>query len=241
VVLLHAGIADRTMWSEHVAALAAGGYRVVAPDLPGFGKAPPSPHDGAWLDVLETLDALAIDSATLVGNSFGGAVALRVAAVAPSRVSALVLVSAPPPVLDPSPELRAAWDAEEEALERGDIDAAVAAVLDTWTRPDAPASLRARVEAMQRRAFEVQLAAPDPEELPDPFGDDPAAVLAAIAVPTLVAVGAHDLPDFRAAAGYLAATLPAAQLTTIESAGHLAPLEAPAEFQGLLAAFLARG
>ncbi len=40
VVLIHAGIADRTMWSDHLEPLAAAGYRAVAVDLPGFGKAP---------------------------------------------------------------------------------------------------------------------------------------------------------------------------------------------------------
>jgi pimeloyl-ACP methyl ester carboxylesterase len=37
VVLLHAGVADRTMWSEHLEHLADAGYRAVAMDLPGFG------------------------------------------------------------------------------------------------------------------------------------------------------------------------------------------------------------
>ena len=63
------------------------------------------------------MDALAIDRAALVGNSFGGAVALRAAAVAPDRVTALALISAPAPGVEPSDELEAAWAAEEEALE----------------------------------------------------------------------------------------------------------------------------
>ena len=46
VVLLHAGIADRTMWSEHLDSLAAAGFRVIAPDLPGFGEAPQAPREG---------------------------------------------------------------------------------------------------------------------------------------------------------------------------------------------------
>ncbi len=41
LVLLHAGIADRRMWSEHLAPLAEAGYRAIAIDLPGFGEAPP--------------------------------------------------------------------------------------------------------------------------------------------------------------------------------------------------------
>ena len=37
IVLIHAGIADRTMWSEHLEPLAAAGYHAIAVDLPGFG------------------------------------------------------------------------------------------------------------------------------------------------------------------------------------------------------------
>src|SRR5579859_5782325 len=140
IVLLHAGIADRTMWSEQLQPLAASGYRAVAMDLPGFGEAAvPVGEHAPWIDVLATMDAMEIHDAVLVGNSFGGAVALRAAAVAPERVSALVLVSAPAPDLEPSAELEAAWGAEESALERGDVEAAVAAVVEAWTLPGASA------------------------------------------------------------------------------------------------------
>ena len=81
VILLHAGIADRTMWSEHLDALAGAGFRAVAPDLSGFGEAAVTVGEQApWIDVLATMDALEIHDAILVGNSFGGAVALRAAA-----------------------------------------------------------------------------------------------------------------------------------------------------------------
>jgi 3-oxoadipate enol-lactonase len=84
VVLLHAGIADRRMWSEHLEPLAAAGLRVLAPDLPGFGDAPaPSRVDGPWMDVIATMDAAGIETAALVGSSFGAAVAQRVAVLAP--------------------------------------------------------------------------------------------------------------------------------------------------------------
>src|SRR3954451_15978619 len=157
LVLLHAGIADRTMWSEHLSAFAKAGYRVVAPDLPGFGAAPAAPGEQApWADVLTFLDALGIESATLIGNSFGAAVALRVAAVAPIRVSALVLISAAAPTIEPSAELKKIWEARESALARGDVDGARATVVQAWTRPDAPPELRNRVAQMQRRAYEQQ-------------------------------------------------------------------------------------
>lgn len=239
IVLLHAGIADRTMWAEHLEPLAAAGYRVVAPDHPGFGAAVPVPGGPApWTHLIEMLGALGIDRAVLVGNSFGGAVALRLAVAAPERVAGLVLVSSPPAVLDPSPELAAAWEAEEAALEAGEVDAAVAAVVAAWTLPDGPPAVRERVEAMQRRAFELQLSLPDDEpEPPDPLEQDPAA-LERIDVPALVAVGEHDMPDFLDAARDLARELPRSRpALVIAGAGHLAPLETPEEFRALLLDF----
>ena len=45
VVLLHAGIADRTMWREQLGPIADAGHRVVALDRPGFGEAAMPPED----------------------------------------------------------------------------------------------------------------------------------------------------------------------------------------------------
>ena len=238
LVLLHAGVADRTMWREHLDPLAAAGYRAIALDLPGFGEAHVPPGAQApWNDVLETMAGLGIDQAALVGNSFGGAVTLRVAVVAPVAVSALALISTPPPDLEPSAELRAAWDAEGAALERGDLEAAVQAVVEAWTLPDAGPGLRERVAEMQRRALTVQTEAGEVDEAPDPLERDPG-TLAGVAVPALVAAGERDMPDFLDGAERLARTLPRARHAVIPSAGHLAPLETPEAFRGLLLGFL---
>jgi pimeloyl-ACP methyl ester carboxylesterase len=239
VVLLHAGVADRSMWAEHLQPLAAAGFRVLAMDLPGFGEAPAaSIEDAPWLDVLETMDAAGIARATLVGNSFGGAVAQRVAVLAPERVAALVLISSPAEGIEPSPELDAVWEAEESALGRGDIDAAVRVVVEAWTLPDATQKLRDRVAAMQRRALQLQADGGEVPEAADPVEEEPGA-LARIGAPALVAVGEHDKPDFHLAAEALAGTLPNARLTVLPGAGHLAPLERPEEFRELLLSFLA--
>jgi 3-oxoadipate enol-lactonase len=238
VVLLHAGIADRTMWSEHLEPLADAGYRALALDLSGFGEASVTAGEQApWLDVLATMDALGLPRAALVGNSFGGAVALRVAAVAPERVSALALISAPAPGIEATPELQAAFEAEEHALERGDLDEAVATVVETWTLPDAPAELLERVATMQRRAYDQQADAGGDTEAEDPVGDDPGR-LRTLTTPTLVAVGGRDKPEFRRGAELLAEALPNARLEIVEAAGHLAPLEAPDSFRELLLRFL---
>ena len=81
VILLHAGVADRRMWDDVVPALHNAGRKVVAPDLRGFGNRPighaPFSHHR---DVLSLLDGLDAHQADLVGASFGGYVAMEVAA-----------------------------------------------------------------------------------------------------------------------------------------------------------------
>ena len=237
-MLVHAGIADRRMWRSHLPWLAGAGWRVIAPDLPGFGEHPASADAPAPWDFLRAvLDELGVERAVIVGNSFGGAVALRLAVTAPERVRALVTISSPAPGMTPSPQLEAAWTAETEAMERGDIDAAVDAVVKAWLALDAPAELRRLVAAMQRRAFEL-----DPEgmlpQADDPVEEDPGR-LRAIAVPALVAAGEGDMPDFIQSARALADALPHASHQIIAGAGHLAPLETPGAFRELLTGFLA--
>ncbi len=239
VLLLHAGIADRRMWDEHLGPLAAAGYRVVAVDLPGFGEAAleqgPVAH---WEDVVETMDALGIERAALVGNSFGGAVSLRVAAVHTDRVSALLLFStssAPEP--DPSPDLLAAWDAEEDALAAGDFEKAVEATVSSWVWPGAPEEVRERIAAMQSRNYELHASEQALEQAPDPLEEDPALV-EAIGCPVLLAAGEEDMLDFKNAVTELAANLPQATTALIPECGHLAPLEAPEEFRRLVLANL---
>jgi pimeloyl-ACP methyl ester carboxylesterase len=238
VVLLHAGVADRSMWREHLEPLAQAGLRAVAPDLPGFGDAPVQPGGQApWADVLRTLRELGIERAAIVGNSFGAAVALRVAAVAPAVAASLLLVSPPPLARDPSPRLRAVWEAEETAIKRGDVDAAVAAVVEAWVLPGTPAALRQRVAAMYRRGIERQLAAGDVDEAPDPLEQRPE-ILRNLSVPVLAIAGAEDMADFKAGAREIAELVPHGRVEEIPNAGHLAPLEAPEAFRARLLAFL---
>ena len=240
MLLLHAGIADRTMWDEHLEPLAAAGHRVVAVDLPGFGEAAsvrePVAH---WEDVVETMDSLGIERAALVGNSFGAAVALRVAALHPQRASSLLLFSsAAAPEPDPSPELLAVWEAEEGALEAGDAEKAAEAVVAGWVRPAASDEVRQRIAAMQRRNYELHGSEQELEQAPDPLEEDPA-LLSAIERPTLIAAGEEDMVDFKNAVEELKAGLPQATTALIPDCGHLAPLEAPEEFRRLVLANVA--
>ena len=113
---------------------------------------------------------------------------------------------------------------------------AVAAVIDTWTLPDAPKPLRDRIATMQRRAYELQKDARDATEAQDPVADLEA--LRKLELPTLVVAGEHDMPDFLQSAEEMARTIPGARHEVIAGAGHLAPLETPDAFRQLVVEFL---
>jgi len=99
VVLIHGsgpGVTAYANWRLVLPALAER-FRVIAPDMIGFGftERPTDVEFGVetWADqVVALLDALDIRQASLVGNSFGGAIAMRVAARFPDRVDKLVLM-----------------------------------------------------------------------------------------------------------------------------------------------------
>jgi pimeloyl-ACP methyl ester carboxylesterase len=99
VVLIHGsgpGVTAYANWRLVMPALAEN-FRVLAPDMAGFGyserPADISYNVQTWADqVLGLMDTLGVDRAHLVGNSFGGAIALRVAAQHPDRVGKMVLM-----------------------------------------------------------------------------------------------------------------------------------------------------
>ena len=90
---------------------------------------------------------------------------------------------------------------------------------------------------MQRRAFELQTAAGEIQEAPDPLEQHPE-VLAELQIAALVAAGEDDLVDFRDAAEQLAEVLPLARHAVISGRWSPCPLEAPGEFKRLLLDFL---
>jgi len=244
VVFLHEGIADSRMWEPQWSSFAAR-YRLLRCDLAGFGRTPIGRLPlGNAQDVAALLDELAFGPATLVGASMGGRVALEVALARPELVRALVLVGAGLPDHEWSKTVEAYGQAEEEAVRRGDLDAAVEINLRMWVDgPRRPAAgvdpaVRTAVAGMVRRALELQV--PHWDELDEELlVPDVGARLGEVRVPALVLYGEEDVEDIHAIARRLARELPGARLESIPGAAHVPNLEQPAAFDALALGFLA--
>lgn len=234
VVLVHAGICDSRMWDPQWPLLT-GSHRTIRYDMRGFGKSPLTPGPFSHgRDLVELLDDLGLEQVALVGNSMGGRTVLEVAVAQPERVSKLVLVDPGLPGVDWSDETRAGWAEEEAAFERGDFEAAAEASVSMWVhRPE----VAARVQEMQRKAYEHEQAVPDAEE--ELLVSDVAERAAEVRAPTLVVTGEEDRPELLTLADHLAETIPDAQRASIPDAGHLPSLENPDEFDRLVTRFLA--
>jgi pimeloyl-ACP methyl ester carboxylesterase len=223
VVLIHSALGDSRLWHRQIAALRPH-FEVVAPDLPGWGGTPMPTQPFSFVDaVAEHLPA------ALVGNSFGGAVALRTALAYPQQVEKLVLVGAGLPTWDWTEEMRDYFAAEEEAIERGDLDAATEVNLEFWVAPEH----RDEVRPQQRRALELQTAHDEPEVVWPQLAE-----LSTLAMPTLVVVGEDDKGDFQAIAHHLSEQIPDSELVVVPGAGHLVGVDQPDELNALLVEFL---
>ncbi|WP_206055078.1 alpha/beta fold hydrolase [Nocardia sp. CS682] len=234
LVLLHSGVCDRRMWSPQWTPLIDVGYQLVRCDFRGFGQTPTTdqPYSDAE-DVLALLDHLGIERAALIASSYGGEIALEIAAHHPNRTTALALLCTGVPEHNPTQDLRRFIEREEALLEAGDIAGAVELNVATWLGPRADTETRELVRRMQRLAFDTQLATlDDAHQIKRPID------LSAITAPALTISGADDLPDFRRIAARLPRILPNAHHLELADSGHLPNLEHPEETTAILIRFL---
>jgi pimeloyl-ACP methyl ester carboxylesterase len=244
IVFIHAGIADRRMWDPQWTPFAPG-RRLVRCDLAGFGDSPIDrlPITNAR-DVIGLLEALGVESAVLVGASIGGRVALEIAVARPGLVSALVLVGPGLPGGALSDDLAAYVAAEDEAVARGDLDAATEINLRFWIdgpRRAAAAvdpAFRSRAAAMLQRLLDLQAPHWDrlDEELLVP---DVADRLGEVRAPALVLVGDEDVDAMQQNGERIAAAVPRAHLEPIAGTAHLPSMERPGAFNARVLTFLA--
>jgi 3-oxoadipate enol-lactonase len=217
VVLLHGTPLDLRAWDPLVPALRAT-RRVVRFDARGHGVAEdvPVPDVGRLAaDVVAVLDHLGVAEAHVVGHSWGGEIAQRVAVEHPARVARLSLVCTRASPFPPFGELAA-------SLRDGAVD--LEALLGRWFTPEEraePAGAAATVRAWLRDADRERWA----EALDMIATFDGLADLAAVAAPADVVVAELDAVATPAHMAEIARTLPDARCHVLPGARHLAPLQ----------------
>ena len=239
LVLLHAFPLDRTLWRDVVGRLAATGWRVITPDLPGFGE---SRETVASIDEMASgvallLDALGVNSAVIGGCSMGGYVALAFAALFPERTAGLVLV-----------DTKASADGDEARAKRARIAEQVTVAGSTAAlavtqqdvmfssatkaeRPDVVQWLKGTIleqaPAGVAQAQRVMAARPDRFEL-----------LTSLHVPVLCVRGSEDVLASVDDHTRMAQAAGDALDITVPDAGHLVPIEQPDAFIAHVTAYL---
>ncbi len=251
LLMLHGGgpgASGLSNYTHNIQALAQG-FRVLVPDLPGYGKSsktvdPVDPFGdlaGAMLGLLDTLD---IQRAHVVGNSLGGACALRMALEQPARIGRLVLmgpggvgISSAPPT-DGLKRLLSYYGGEGPTLEK----------LRAFICGDLVYDASRITEDVLRERFESSI---QPEVMANPplrppkdleafkrldFLLDPR--LPKLANPTLVIWGTEDRVNPPSGAAALQRLMPACDTVMFSRTGHWAQWERAPEFNGMVGAFL---
>lgn len=240
VLLVHGHPFDRSMWRPQAEHLAEHGYRVITPDLRGFGE---SPGQGAKTtldvfanDLVKLADDLEIDRFVLGGLSMGGQIVMQLLEDHPDRADAVLLADTFPGLDAPearqarittaariteegmsdyADELLPKMIAKQTRATRPDVEAHVSRMMRNAPSRGAAAALRGRAE---RRDYTEGLER--------------------ITVPTLVVVGSEDEFTPVADARLIHQRIAASTLVVVEGAGHLPNLERETEFNEALSTFL---
>ncbi len=249
VVLLHGWPDTGDLWRHQTPALAAAGYRVIVPDLRGFGESSKPQEVGAYAapclvgDVVGLLDELGVGRAHLVGHDWGAAIAWLTAALAPERVATVTALS----VGHPAAFRGAGWAQREKSWYM--LLFQFPGIAEQWLSAEGFSNLR------------EWSAHPDIEEVVARFADPDALtaslnVYRAILPPESLVAAPMALPPVSApamglwSAGDLALTEEQMTGSTaylagpwryerLEGVGHWMPLEAPDAVNALLLDFLA--
>jgi pimeloyl-ACP methyl ester carboxylesterase len=226
-----------------------GSHRVIAPDLPGFGRSPMPAGEISIQGYARTVDALCrtlgVESPVVVGNSMGGFIGAELAISFPTDASKLVLVSA--------------VGLSIEYLRREPLIALARAWAAAATRLGARSEAVIRRPRMRRAALQSVLRYPEKLSYPLVWelvqgagkpGFIPAMEaltnyrfrdkLAQIEVPTLIVWGRNDMlvpvsdaEEFERSIG------PNAHKVIFEDTGHVPMIERPSRFNAVLRAFIA--
>jgi 3-oxoadipate enol-lactonase len=243
ILLMNGGLMTFAAW-QRVAAGLEGEYRIVGFDFRGMLMSPGTPPaslEGHAADVVALLDHLGVPRVHAVGTSFGGAVAVLLAAAHPARVRSLALITAAeritPELWQAAQTLREACQAAAEGGDGGVLlDRMLPATFSPAYRAAQSETLVARRQqfaAMPRAWFEAL-----DRLLASLEGLDLRSVLGRVACPTLVVGAELDLtfpPDHSRA---LAAGIAGARLEIVRGSGHALVAEQPDRVVELLRSFL---
>jgi len=243
VLLLHGsgpGVTAYANWRLTIPALATR-VRVVAPDLVGFGfteRPDTVVYDmDTWVgQVVGLLDALGIERASVVGNSFGGALALRLAARYPDRVDRLVLmgsVGIPFPITD---GLDRVWGYEPSIESMKELIGLFAHSRELVTDELAEVRYRASVQPGFQESFAAMFPAPRQRWVDAMVTPDEE--IAALPQRTLVVHGREDRIIPLDNALHLLRTVPDVQLHVFGRCGHWTQIEHADEFNRLVLDFV---
>ncbi len=218
VIALHGWGASAELMMPLGKRLAASGFRIIAPDLPGFGESTPPPT--AWSvheyadHVIRLLDTLEIPKAHLFGHSFGGRLAIILGARHPDRVASIVLANSAgvPPRIDPVVQLRT-------TLYKGMRDGLKAVGLTT-------------ISNTLREWYIARYASPDYKNagvLRESFvkivNESLLSLAAQVTAPTLLIWGAKDQDTPLWQGQKLLAAIPNAGIVVYDDAGHYSYLD----------------
>ena len=240
LVLLHGFPFDRSMWGGQSEVLSAR-WRVITPDLRGFGETPLGDGGTATMDEMAEdlaalLDALNVGRAVLGGLSMGGYVAFEFFRRFPRRVRALVLADTRPQA-DTDEGRRTREENARKVLRDGIrplADSMLPKLLSASTLeggPDVVERVRSMMLAVRPEGAAAALRGMAARR-------DQTELLPRIDVPTLILVGAEDAITPPSDAEAMAAKIKGARLVRVEGAAHLSNVERPGEFNRALVDFV---
>ena len=239
IVLIHGYPFNRSLWNEQVEALSTS-YRVIVPDLRGFGESDSSPGPVTMnrmaQDVAQLMDHLEISRAVVGGLSMGGYVALAFYKLFPSRVRALVLADTRAQADTEEAKQTRAQQAEKALAEgmAGIADAMLPKLLTPETVSKRPEIVKRVRDMMLKTKPEGAAAA----LLGMAERDDQTELLSTITAKTLILVGAEDAITPAADSEKMSNAIAGSRLVVLENAGHVSNLERTGEFNEALMDFL---
>lgn len=239
MLFLHAGIADSRMWDYEFDVMAEH-FRVIRLDLPGYGRSGFTGGRFSYSMIIKgLLDHLKADQVHILAASFGGKIALDFALEHPDSCLSMALLSPAVGGWEDSIFLQEYEKEEERLLNDGKIEEAVLWNYNVWivgerNENSVDPKIKELVMDMQWSSLRKQEPSSPVIELEN---EDNIHKLKNLTCPLLVITGRHDVQDFHQMADLIMKEVPSAQRKTLPDASHLANLECPELFSGIISDF----